>query len=153
MQKRWISLETLYKLIVHGVMLFTVLATILLFIRPQIALKLFSVGASSGFVALGFFCSDVRHYFWDVVAIVWCLIFPILMLGSYVFAIKKEYVPFCVAVVCDTIFLLLWSIYSTIDGNYFGLKTFAIDAAVSIVLAIVLVRITYLLVKEKRTVE
>lgn len=150
--KKMILLTSLYKLVAHGVMLFTILATIMLFIRPQIAMALFTVGASSGFVAFGFFFSGTTPYFWGGVAFVWCHIFPILMIVSYIYVIKKEYIPFCAVVACDAFLVVMWSIYSAIDGNYFGVQTFVFDTVVSLVLAIVLVRITYQLIKEKRTV-
>jgi len=149
MKKRMIPPISQYKLVAHGIMLFTILATIMLFISPKIAMSFFTIGASSGFVAFGFGFSETTPYFWCGVAFAWCHIFPILMIASYIYAIKKEYIPFCAVVVCDAFLVLMWSIYSTVDGNYFGLKSFTYDTVVSLVLAIVLVRITYQLVKEK----
>ena len=151
--KKILSLTSQYKLFVHGIMLSTILATVMLIIHPNIAMALFTIGATSGWIAFGFAAAETTPYILGLVAFVWCFAFPILLLITYVLAQKKKYIPFCVIVVCDSLFVMAWSIYSMITGNYYGVQSFILDIVVSLVLAMVLVRITYLLTKDKRIVE
>jgi len=151
MKKRKVSLTSQYKLVAHGIMLCTILATIMLVIHPRIAMTLFTIGATSGWVAFGFATAEATPYILGLVAFVWCFAFPILLLIAYILAIKKKYIPFCMAVTCDSLFVIAWVIYSTITGNFFGVQSFLIDVVVSLMISIILVRITYLLMKDKRS--
>ena len=134
-----------YTLIIHSVMLFTILATITLFFDSRIARLLFSIGASSGFIALGVFSAAVVTVPVGILSGLWLCLFPIILTISYIMVFNNRYVPFCVVITLDALAVLVWSLYSIITRDFYSFQEFVLDLIVSSVLSVTIIRTTYLL--------
>ena len=146
-----VALTKQYKFLLHGIMIFTAVATLMLFFAPKISMPLYTIGASSGYIAFGVVTAETTQYGIGLAAFAWVLLFPIVLLISYVLALKKHYVPFCVVMILDLLIVILWLIYALITDNIYGFKRFIPDFFVSLAFAIFLIRKTILLKRKKNS--
>lgn len=120
-----------YSLFIHMVASFSILASVMIFVDSRIALLLYTVGLSSGLIALGVFSAAMLPMPVGILAFVWFCICPVIFLISYIFAIKKHYCMFAFLVAVDALVVILWSIYSVATGNTYGYQGFLPDLIIS----------------------
>ena len=149
MKPSLIVLRKMYSWLLHGIMLFTVLATVMMFVYPKITDLLYTIGASSGFIGLGVGSAETTPHFLGLAAFIWFVLFPVILIISYILGIKKHYVPFCVVITLDLFAVILWLVYAHATGNLYGFQSFIPDLIVSFVLTALLVWTTVLLKGKK----
>ena len=128
-----------YRFIIHGIMLFTILATIMIFFDSKISLLLFSIGISSGFIAFGVFSAAVVSLPFGVLTFIWFCIFPIILTISYILAVKKRYSLFCCVVALDALIVIMWSLYSIISNNIYSFQQFLLYLIFSPIVSIIVI--------------
>ena len=149
MKRSVAALTKLYQVLLHGIMLFTILAAVMMFVYPKIVYPLYTIGASSGLIAFGVTTSETIPYILGLVALIWFILFSVIFIISYILGIRKRYVPFCVVTTLDFLVVILWMIYARTTGNLYGFQSFIPDLIVSFVLTFLLVWTTVLLKRKK----
>ena len=117
----------------------SVIAVLLVVPLRNVGHMLFALGGSSGFIAFGAFCSSSVDVCWSVLALIWMIGFPTALVVSFIVALKKSYIPFCVTVVLDVIVVYIWVIHLLVSKNIYSLGIFAPDAIVSTIYVILLI--------------
>lgn len=122
-----------FSLIVYAYILSSFLATLLLFGMPKGALILYTVGASSGYIAFGVATLDVA--LWAslrIAAMLWAVLFPIALVILFISFLKKKYKPICYAMIADTVVVIAWVVFAYATGNIYGAQVFLPDLFVSL---------------------
>ena len=119
--------------------LFSVLATILLFIHRDVSLAFYTIGASSGYIAFGIATSESINLIapFALILMLWAIILPIALLIAFVKCLKKKYKSMCVLMVADTIIVVFWVLFASIAGNIYGTQVFFFDALISMLFSVV----------------
>jgi len=114
--------------------LFSVLATILLFIHRDAALAFYTIGASSGYIAFGIATSETINLIvpLKLLLMLWAIFYPIAYLIAFVKCLKKKYKAICILLAADTIIVVCWILFASITGNIYGAQVFFFDALVSV---------------------
>lgn len=149
MKRSVATLTRQYLFLLHGIMLFTILATVMMFVYPKIVYPLYTIGASSGLIAFGVGSALTTPYFMGLAAFIWFILFSVILIISYILGIRKRYVPFCVVITLDLLVVILWMVYARTTGNLYGFQQFIPDLIVSFVLWVLLIWTTVLLKRKK----
>lgn len=107
---------------------------------------LFAIGAKSWVICAALGGAGAFNQYVGILAMLWVLSFPILIITSYVFTYKKLYGPFLLITTVDTLISLAWAVNCIIKNDMYAFKSSALDAVVSILFSLALV---ICLIKEK----
>lgn len=121
----------------HIYMFSTALAAVCAFLFSSGGMFFFNlIGASSGFVVWGMLLSERQLPVLSVLIILlWAFVMPICLIISYIFAIKKHFIPLCIFLAIDSVILVSYVIYSFIIDNTYGGYYFLLDAILSVIFA------------------
>lgn len=122
---------TICRYLAHGYMICSILGVALLISSYNIAIILLGIGASSAYIAFGVFLAANVCRFWGISALLWSMLFPILLIVSYIFALKKRYRLLLVSISVDFLVVLLFAVYSLLTNNGHGLHFAIIDSIMS----------------------
>ena len=106
----------LYNVLIHSYMFFNFIGVLLLATDISFDVNQFLLGSCSWMLSHYISVGDmgiIVNYF----ALGWFLIFPIVLVISYVFAIKKHYLQFGIVVMADNLFVLVLSVAYLLGGN------------------------------------
>lgn len=124
-------------ILIHVYMIVTVLALLTMIPDPEFSELLFTLGASSWWVAVGLTSSGTPEQFTGVILVLWYVFSPILWVVFYALSCKKQYIPFFVLVVFDSAVVLLWYFSCCTIGDV-SLARAGLDAGVSILYTLLL---------------
>lgn len=130
--------------LMHGYMVCTCFAILLFFVGSDFSMLFYAPGASSGYISMGVLWDDQIGPLVGICAVLWVFLFPIALLVTYILAIKKRYVPFCVFIILDVFAVAAFMVYAKLSDNTYGFQFFLPDLIVSIVYVITFVRLVYL---------
>ena len=133
--------ERILQYFTHGYMFCTIIGILLLFSAHDFAVCFLGIGASSISVSFGVFLSAQVSRFWGICAFLWTVLFPLMLLISYLYAIKKKYVLFHWAIVLDFLISILFVVYTISETNWYGLKFAVADSIVSFFILYVFARV------------
>lgn len=123
--------ERILQYFTHGYMFCTIVGMLLLFSAHDFAIFFLGIGACSIPVSFGVFLAAHVGRFWGICAFLWTVLFPIVLLISYVYATKKKYGLFHLAIVLDSLISILFVVYTISETNWYGLKFAIADSIVS----------------------
>lgn len=123
--------EQILRCFTHGYMFCTVVGIVLLFHANEIAICFLAIGANSIYVSFGVFFAANVSKFWGICSFLWMVLFPILFLVSYVYAIYKKHIFLHLAMALDFLVSILFVVYNLTEMNWYGLKFAVIDLIVS----------------------
>ena len=124
-------------ILIHVYMIVTVLALLTMIPDSEFSELLYTLGASSWWVALGLTSGGAVEQFAGVTLVLWYVFSPILWVVFYVLACKKKYIPFFVLVVLDSAVVLFWYFNCCTIGDV-SLARAGLDAGVSILYTLLL---------------
>lgn len=127
------NLQHKLRLLTHGYVICTLLGFLTIFHARELSMIFFAVGANSVYISLGAFFSPMVGKIGTIFAIVWFLLFPLMLLVSYVCANKKNYTFWKIAITIDIIPVTVWAIFSLASGNTYGFEVAVFDILCSIV--------------------
>lgn len=133
--------ERILQYFTHGYMFCTIVGILLLYSAHVFAVCFLWIGASSILVSFGVFVTAHVSRFWGTCAFLWTVLFPIMLLISYVCAIKKKYGLFHLAIVLDFLVSILFVVYTISETNWYGLKFAVADSIVSFFILYVFARV------------
>lgn len=117
---------------VHMYMFCSIAGICFLVASNDFATLLLSIGASSVYIAIGVFLAAIVNQFWGICSFLWVVLFPLLLVVSYIFAIKKHYSLMLLSVTLDTLISVLFVVYTVTTQNWHGFQQAIIDLVVSI---------------------
>lgn len=106
----------------HAYFFCSVVGILLLPSANDLAIFLLSLGASSVYISIGVFLTASVNKFWGICAFLWTIIFPILLIASYVCANRKHYGMLLLAMILDAMVSLLFAVYTISTQNWYGLR-------------------------------
>lgn len=105
---------------------------------PKVAEVLFALGAKSWFICLALGAGGAFNQYMGILAFLWVVSFPVLLIVFYFLARKKKYAPFYIITALDTIIALIWLLQCIVTENKYTLSSAILDAAVSVLISLLL---------------
>ncbi len=105
----------------------------LLFTDYNLGVHFLFAGAFSTYVSFVFMLVETNLVI-TLICLIWTLCYPLLLLISYVFAIKKRYKPMAYVMIADCVFIFFWTVSNIITKNYYSITFSIADLFVSIAL-------------------
>lgn len=139
------------KWLVHIYMACSIIGILLLFLSvgsewlptPKSGMAFLTIGASSGYIALGTFGAVETSTLWCVMSGIWCALLPAFLIVSYIFAIRNVYIPFTIVAILDALITVAFLLFSWAIQNRYGVESFLPDAIISVVYTCILVIFAY----------
>ena len=131
------NLQHKLRLLTHGYIICTLLGFLTIFHARELSMIFFAVGANSVYISLGAFLSPEVGKIGTILAIGWFILFPLMLLVSYVCAHKKNDTLWKIAITIDVIPVAIWAVFSLASGNTYGFKMAVFDILCSIVYIVV----------------
>lgn len=133
--------DNILQYFIHGYMFCTIVGMTLLYSAYEIAICLLGIGATSVYISLGVFLSAEVNQFGGICALLWSIMFPIVLIVSYLRAVKKNYRMFILASVLDCLVSILFAVHTVYDANWFGFQQVIVDIVVSFVFLFAFLRV------------
>lgn len=138
--------------LIHMFTLSTILASVAMFLYGRLASLLFTIGGSSGYIALGVFTAATAPRLIGILCFIWVFLFPILLIVSYILTFRNHYVPFCILTILDFLVVLGFTTYSIVIRNSYAIQTMLPDLIVSCFITILIVIASHQLFHRKKNI-
>lgn len=132
------KLEKFRKYFTHAHFICTVLSAPFLFLLQswELCLMMLIPGANSGYYTSIICFNNLPDIPWVSVSFLWYVAYPVFQLIAYLFAVKKHYLPYLIAVVGDSVFGFVSMFVVMRYVPFIDIWTMIPDAVVSIPCAV-----------------
>lgn len=132
-------MKKLHDYLIHAYMLASIVATLFFIPYPDMSMWCYTLGGSSSLYAIAYILGVLSSAVLGILAFLWMILFPILMLIFYILAMKEIYLPFYIITTIDTVFILVTSLALSINvGSPLIESFFFWDAIISTAFSVVL---------------